>query len=387
VDRGSSVAPGRPDARPRRRSARRWPRRSRVASIAIVALVAAGVLIAQLPTAPARAGWTGPTRVVSTPSQPRYSMVVDANGATHIAAEDGGIVYASNATGSWAECRVSSGADRDPSIAWSGGVVHIAFSHHASGELGIRTASGVPSGGSGSCGFPVDTRHVGSATTPSVAAYGSTLHVAFRTPDGRLRYKRGASDATSWTVHQIVDSTCCQSAPAIALTADGSPRIAFGDSSADGLKYAVPSGSSWKKRRVRRGRILHVAMVLDHTPDPWNGLQPANAPNLAYVVKDVGTFHAVKGGSGVSGTWAIRHIGRHSAPPDLVMQSNKLALVYGRGGKVWGQSKQGGIFVERRISGSGRDGYPQIGVQGAKYVVTFARGRSSEGVYRTVGSL
>jgi hypothetical protein len=313
-------------------------------------------------------------------------MVVDGAGKTHIAAEDSGIVYATNAGGSWTECRVSSGADREPSIAVGGGMVHVAFARRDSGDLGIFTASGAP-GGSGSCGWDVVPRHAGSSTKPSMGVHGSTLHVAFRTSDGRLRYKRGTWDAANWTVHQIVDSTCCQSAPALALTAEGSPRIAYGDSSADGLRYAAPSGSSWNKRRVQRGRILHVALVMDQTPDPWNGLRPANAPNIAYVVKNVGTFAAVKAGSGVTGAWATRHIGRHFSPPDLVVQSNKFAMVYGHNGRVWGQSKQGGIFIERKISGSGKDGHPQIGVQGTSYVVTFARGQSSEGVYRTVGPL
>jgi hypothetical protein len=361
-------------------------RHPRAASLAVAVLVAAGVFVATLPAAAVPPGWSGPTRVVTTPSQPRYSMVVDGAGKTHIAAEDSGIVYATNAGGPWTECRISSGNDRDPSIAHDGTRVHIAFARRDSGELGIRTASGTP-GGSGSCGWDVVLRHDGNATKPAIGAHAGTIHIAFRTADGRLRYKRGDWDATSWTVHQIVDSTCCQSAPALAMTAEGSPRIAYGDSSADGLRYAAPSGSSWNKRRVQRGRILHVALVLDHTNDPWNGNQPGNAPSIAYVVKNAGTYKARKSGSGTSGAWSFRYFGRYFAPPDLATESNKSVTIYGQGGKIWATSESGAIYVERKISGSGKDGYPQIDLAGQTSVVTFARARTSEGVYRASGTL
>ena len=121
-------------------------------------------------------------------------MVVDGAGKTHIAAEDSGIVYATNAGGSWTECRVSSGDDREPSIALAGAMVHIAFARRDTGELGILTASGAP-GGSGAAWFDVSHAPRRQHGKPSIGAHGSTLHVAFRTADGRLRYTRGAWDA------------------------------------------------------------------------------------------------------------------------------------------------------------------------------------------------
>ena len=333
--------------------------------VAIAALAAGGVVAAYVLVAAVPAGWSGPTRVVSTSSQPRYSMVLDGSGKTHIAAEDDGIVYATNAGGSWTKCRISDADDREPEhrARRTAGPRRVRSPTTAVSSASCRV--GLP-GWLGGCGWDVVTRHAGTTTKPSVAAHGSTLHLAFRTSDAKLRYMRGAWDATSWSVHQIVDSTCCQSAPALALTTEGSPRVAFGDSSADGLKYAVPSGSSWNKRRVQRGRILHVAMVLDQTPDPWNGLQPANAPNIAYVVRNVGTSTPSRGGRAPRGRGRSGTSAPHSAPPDLAPQSNKLAMVYGRGGKVSGPIEAGGIVVGRRISASGRDGYPQIGVQGSR---------------------
>src|SRR5688572_3508985 len=108
-----------------------------VRSLTATAFAGAAVLIAQLPVAAVPPSWSGPTRVISTPTQPRYAMVVDGAGKTHIAAEDSGIVYATNAGGSWSECRVSSGADREPSIAHDGARIHIAFARRDAGQLGI----------------------------------------------------------------------------------------------------------------------------------------------------------------------------------------------------------------------------------------------------------
>ena len=354
-------------------------------SLTAIALASAAVLIAQLPVAAVPPSWSGPTRVISTPTQPRYAMVVDGAGKTHIAAEDSGIVYATNAGGGWSECRVSSGTDREPSIAHDGTRVHIAFSRRDPVQLGILTASGVAPGGSGGCGFDLRTRHAGNDSKPSIGAHSGTIHLAFRTADGTLRYTRGAWDADPWGTLETVDPSCCQSAPALALTSEGAPRIAYGDSSADGLKYAVRSGSSWEKRRVQRGRILHVALVMDQTPDPWNGLKPANAPNIAYVVKRAGTYAAGKGGSGLSGAWGIRYIGGYTAPPDLDVRSNKSVIIFGRGGRIWAQSRSGGIHVQTKISGSGKDGFPQIMLNGVNSVVTFASSRTSEGVYKAEG--
>jgi hypothetical protein len=136
---------------------------------------------------------------------------------------------------------------------------------------------------------------------------------------------------------------------------------------------------------VQGGRVRHVALHIDYTPDPWNGLQPANAPSIAYVVDRSGTYRAGKGGSGVSGSWGFLYLGRYFAPPDLAGQSNKFVIVYGKGGDLSISSYQGGIRIGRTISKSGRDGLPQIAMFGSDTVVTFAREGSGAGVYRTAG--
>jgi hypothetical protein len=363
------------------------PARRRTTAMA-AALAVLGLVLTQLPAAAVPPGWASPARVLRTPNQPRHSLVMDGNGKAHVAADDGsGIVYATNASGSWQSCRVSGGDDHEPSLALGAGKVHVAFARYDTGQRGIYTASGWGAGGA-DCGWDVVVRHAGTDGKPSIGAYGGTLHVAFRTSDHRLRYIRGTWDTEGWTVLETVDGSCCQSAPALALTSDGSPRIAYGDSSADGLKYAVRSGSSWDKRRVQRGRILHVALVLDQTPDPWHGNQPANAPSIAYVVKNAGTYKARKSGSGTSGAWSLRYFGRYFGPTDLATQSNKSVTICSQNGKIYVTSESGAIYVEKKVSNSGRDGFPQIGLYaGTSSFVTFARSGSGAGVYRTYGYL
>ena len=87
----------------------------------------------------------------------------------------------------------------------------------------------------------------------------------------------------------------------------------------------------------------------------------------------------------INGKFVGKHIGGYTAPPDLDIRSNKFVIVYGRAGRIWAQSRSGGIFVQTKISGSGKDGLPQIMLSGLNSVVTFARSRTSEGVYKAEG--
>jgi hypothetical protein len=346
-----------------------------------------GVLVAHAPASAVPAGWTKLKRVFSAGSAPNHALQV-AGGKVHIAAQDGssGIVYITDASGAWTRCRVSEGYDTRPSIAVTGGVVHVAFARGDAGEQGIWTASSdAPSGGDG-CGWTLVRRHAAKASHPSLAAHGDTLHVAFRTPDRKLRYRRGPSGAGDWDLLETVDGTCCTSAPSLFLTHDGKPRVAYGDGTGkrpEGLRFALRSGAGWKKARVSGGRVKHVSLVLDHSPGVFLGI--SNAPSIVFVIRRTGTVLAQKGTPSLKGGWGTRFVGRHFAPPDVATASNKTVLVYGGGGKVWTTSLQGGIWVGKSVSGSGRDGKPRIDLNGLNSVVTIARAKRGAGVYHTTG--
>ena len=292
-------------------------RRSRVPAALTLALVA--TFIAAIPAAAFTSSWTKPRLVFKHDSAPTHSMVTDGAGKVHIATERGagGVWYVSNASGSWQQCQISDRNDRQPSIALSGSVVHIAFARQTDGQKGVYTASSDQPAVDPGCGWAVTKRYSGSSSSPSLAAFGATLSIAFNTGARKLRFLKGAAASDPWAPTQVVDGKCCTSAPVLALTTTGSPRIAYGDgtSKSEGLKFAKRTSKGWKKSKVHGGRIKHIAMVLDRTPGLF-GEPPSNFPRIAYVVKKQGAYLATQGGglgAGASDSWA-RRLGRPPLP-------------------------------------------------------------------------
>ncbi len=103
---------------------------------------------------------------------------------------------------------------------------------------------------------------------------------------------------------------------------------------------------------------------------------------MAYVVARKGAYLSTKPAPTTRGGWATRPLGRHLGPLDLHHYSNRTTIVYGGGGKLWVATESGGIFYTSLLSGSGRDGRPQVLV-GNGTGVTFARSRGTTGVYVT----
>jgi hypothetical protein len=363
---------------------RRRPHRFRLSFALTLALV--GALAGSLPVASFASGWTAPKRVF-TDAGPSHSMTTDAGGKVHIATErGGGVWYVTNASGSWQECQVSSGDDRRPGIALDSGIVHIVFARLAAGEAGIHTASSDQPAASGDrlaasgCGWAIQRRYSGAATQASMAARSGSLSIAFRTGDRKLRFIKGPASASTWSTSELIDGTCCTSPVVLALTNSGAPRVAYGDgtSRADGLRYGVRTSSGWKKSKVHKGRVKHVAMVLDQTPAVITR-QPSNAPYIAYVVKKKGTYLAAKGSSGTSGPWGKRAIARSFGPVTLTHGSNLTYIVYANNGKLRYARSSGGIWAGGTLSGGGSDSSPQL-VGGQ---LTFTRSGASSGIYHT----
>lgn len=109
-------------------------------------------------------------------------MVTDGGGKTHVATERGsaGLWYITNSSGSWTSCQLSSGNDRNPSIAVGGGAIHVAFARNDAGVRGIYTASSNQTATAVGCGWAITKRFAGKAGQPSMGAYGELLSIAFR---------------------------------------------------------------------------------------------------------------------------------------------------------------------------------------------------------------
>jgi hypothetical protein len=343
----------------------------------VLTLALVATFIASIPAAAFTSSWTKPKLVFKHDSAPTHSMVTDGAGKVHIATERGagGVWYVSNASGSWQQCQISDRNDRQPSIALSGSVVHIAFARQTDGQKGVYTASSDQPALDPGCGWAVTKRYSGSSSSPSLAAFGATLSIAFNTGARKLRFLKGAAASNPWTPTQVVDGKCCTSAPVLALTTTGSPRIAYGDgtSKSDGLKFAKRTSKGWKKSKVHGGRIKHIAMVLDRTPGIF-GEPPSNFPRIAYVVKKQGAYLATQGGG-----WGKRFLGKAFGQTAVTHASNLTQIIVTKNGRLNHHRSSGGIWFATKLSGAATDTKPRF--DGGQ--LTFSRKSGTKGIFYT----
>jgi len=329
-------------------------------------------------------GWSRPSRVFAASGAPDHEMVTDAGGFVHIASERGtsGIWYISNASGAWAECQVSDGLDRHPSIAVEGGVAHVAFARLTDGQQGIYTASSDQPVGTPGCGWAVTLRHAGSASHPSMQVRGGTLSIAFRTGNKKLLFAKGPANVPGWAASEVIERSCCTSPVALALTHKGAPRVAYGDGGAraQGLKFAVRAKSGWRKAKVHGGRVKQVALVLNQLPGLF-GQPPSNAPLIAFVAARQGAYLATKGNDGPRGAWGKRFLAKAFGPLDLTNSSNITYIVFTRNGVLEYARGSGGIWWGGRLSGKGKDGQPQLSAG----QLTFSHKGAQPGIFHTRG--
>ena len=158
--------------------------------------------------------------------------------------------------------------------------------------------------------------------------------------------------------------------------------MAYGDgaSGAQGLKFAVRTGSGWQSSRAYGGRVKHVAMVLDQMPGLF-GQPPSNAPHIAFVVARQGAYVVSKANDNPSGSWDRRFLAKAFGPLDLTHVSNVTRIVYTKGGDLLYTRFSGGIWVASKLSGSGREGQPQL--SGGQ--LTFTRKGTPDGIYSSHG--
>ncbi len=213
-----------------------------------------------------------------------------------------------------------------------------------------------------------------------MGARAGTLSIAVRTADKKLRFLKGPAATTPWTINELIDGSCCTSPVDLALSSSGSPRVAYGDGAgtAAGLKFGVRTSKGWKKSKAHGGRVKQVALALDQTPGLF-GQPPSNAPRIAYVVKKQGTYLASKGSAGTSGSWDRRYLSKSFGPVELTHYSNVTYIVYVESGDLRYARASGGIWYGGGLSGSGRDGKPQL----ESGQLTFARSGAAAGVYYT----
>lgn len=358
------------------------PRSRQTYLITVLTLTLVAIFAATLPAAAFSGDFTTPKRVWSSPGAPNHAMATDGDGNVHIATERGaaGVWYITNAGGPWTKCQVSSGNDRRPSIDVWGDTVHIAFARLDLNHKGIYTVSSDQLVAGPGCGWAETRRFVGPATQPSLGVHGGALSIAFRTGSKQLKFIKGLAASSTWSIKQTIDGDCCTAPPSLYLTHLGSPRVAYGDGTAkaNGLKYAARTAAGWKKAKVAGGRVKQVALALDRTPGLF-GTPPGNHPAIAYVLKGKGTYFAGKGGSGVSGGWGKRFLGKAYGPLAIQVGSNLTYIVYTANGNLKFVRHSGGIWFSGKLSGSGADTKPQLD-EGR---LTYGRFKGTTGIYYT----
>ncbi len=333
--------------------------------------VALGALmLAATPSAAVPSGWTRPSRAHATHATVAHDLAVEADGTIHLAVEgarDGGIWYISGGPGAWSRQQVSSGDDRSPSIALDGSGVVIAFARMDPADRGMFTVTNID----GDWAAPV-RRHDGAASAPSLAIHEGRAHIAFREGASSLRYAAGPDDAldgTGW-ISELVDGSCCTSAPSLAVTSTGDARIAHADGTAaspGGLVVQSRSGpDSWSRQVIVASRVSAPALAVYGT-----GLY------LAYVKRGAGTWYASRP---AGQRWTLKQLdAAASGPPDISAFSGSAAFVFGKPGRLRYATMSGGILLTRAFSSTSGDRTPHITRVGGRPVVTWLRVNGGRG--------
>lgn len=338
----------------------------------VLPLVLGALLLAAVPAAPASAvptGWTAPSRAHATHKVVVHDLAVEPDGTVHLAVESddsSGIWYVTGGPGSWFKEKVTDGDDRQPSIALDGSGVVIAYVRRDAGKEGIYTVTNVTGE------WVTERRSTGAASDPSVAVYEGRAHIAFRVGSS-LRYVAGPDDSAAGWIEELVDGTCCTTAPSLALTSTGEARVAYGDGtsvSPGGLVVQSRTGAgSWNRQVVDARRVTAPALAVYGT-----GLY------LAYVRRGAGTWYASKPGSQ---KWTLKQLdAAASGPPDISAFSGSAAFIFGKPGRLKYATMSGGILLTRAFTSTAGDRTPRITRAGGKPLITWLRsnGGSGDGV-------
>lgn len=340
-------------------------------------LILPAVLVATvLLAAPTSAGWSSAKRIFAATGQPAHSMVLDSEGYVYVATEGGtgkpGIYLVTNASGAWQSEKVTSSADRWPSIAFEDGSVYISFTRRTSGQLGVWTATNE------SGDWDVQPRHSGDDGASSLGVHGGTAHIAIRAAGGKLIHRFGPagspSSAGGWTT-ETIDGSCCSGVPSLGLTTGGAARVAYPDGTSShpaGLRYASrASGGAWSSQKVDSHKVKSVTLQVAED----------GKPHVVFVRSSDGTWYANRGTSGWGSFLHLRPTGYGT--PDLAVFSGALAFVYGSSGKISYQAGGSLIFPPAVTICSSHCSRPELQRYGGGQpsLIYDKYGTSSDGIY------
>ena len=277
------------------RPARRAPSQH----LPILAALAMAILVAPLVGSPARAGWTPETAVAGVVNT-RPAIAIDAGDhlgvAWQVMSSAPGILFASDATGSWVTDRVSTGDDGSPDLVLDGaGKAHVVFVRDG---LGLYYATNVT-------GTWVTTllRSDTIPWSPSIAIDKlGKLHVAYSSEGfvPGIWYLTNASGV--WVTTRLTTSTW-DSEPSLVLDAANKVRIAFAryDPSALGIYVLSNVTGSWIASRATSGPSIDDYPAL--------GIDAAGKLHVAAVRYDADWNASLLYLTNETGAWATTAVG------------------------------------------------------------------------------
>jgi hypothetical protein len=197
-----------------------------------------------------------------------------------------GILYQTNAGGSWDETRISSGDDWVPDIAFDGSDhAHVAFAHFGT-TPGIYYATDATGSWATSLAAGDD------AWAPSIAVDGAgKIHIAYASTNFSpgIFYLTNASG--DWVRTQISSGTW-DDRPSIALDGSGKVHVAFARYQPEtrGLYYATNASGSWVSTRVTTGADDSPSLAIDDAGHPHIAFLATNRTGLAFAENVAGSW-------------------------------------------------------------------------------------------------
>jgi hypothetical protein len=301
--------------------------------------------------------------------KPAHSMITDSLGYVHIAvagSATAGIIYVTNASGSFTHEQVTSQADLDPSITVDAdGYVSIAFARTDGLNKGIY----VTSNASGS--WVEHLRHAGADRSPSIAVRGVHTYLAFRSAANSLIYTSNASG--TWQSH-VVEAGCCAGAPSLRLTTTGLARIAYArlqGGVARALRFASRNASgAWSLQTIDASASGDPTVAMGEHDDIY----------VIYVRHLGGTYWAWRGATGSSWTLNATNSAAHMKP-DMEAYGANLWLVFGTSQTLYFTYSSSGIFAGYTLSTTHKDSNPEFASN--RIIFNRASGTSGDGIYYT----
>jgi hypothetical protein len=264
---------------------------------ALAAALAVAALVAPLAASPARAAWEQETPVAGAITT-RPAIAMDTAGhlgvAWQLTSNTSGILFATDASGTWATTRVSDGDDSSPDVAYgASGAAHVVYVRFGTGA-GLYYATNA-SGSWVSTLLRADP--LGWSPSIAVDAAGK-LHVAYSSEGFTPGIYHYTNAGGTWAGTRVTTSTWdCE--PSIAIDPSGTIHIAFAryEPASPGIyvRSKTSTSTAWTESRVSSGPAID-----DY---PSLGIDASGKSHIAFLRFDADWNGSLWYATNASGTW------------------------------------------------------------------------------------